>query len=411
MTVLQSRSALATLLAPRALPRFDLLFRGWRQQLSSASILISGLFLLLVAMAGTASAQQRVMFNGSLTTVGTGLNDPEGVAVEGSGNVFIGDTGNNRVVEVPVGGGAEFEVGSGLNAPIQVSLNAFDDLFIADLGTNQVLELAGGLEFSLGSGLSSPRGVVMDSFGNLYIADSANNRVLEIPAGSTTEHTVGSGFSFPGGLAVDPAGDLFIADIGNYRVVEIPAGGGSQVTLPMPELRLPSAVALDADGDVYVVDGALEAVLELSSDFTSVTTLPIPGLSLPSGLTLDTAGDVYVADSDNNRIVELQRYIVNFGTVDICTGTSCGQSLTLNYVLNANTTFGPTKVLTGGAPNLDYTLTSTTCKGWLHTGQTCTVTVNFNPTVNGLRSGAVKLFDSSNYLLSTTPLRGFGATE
>jgi large repetitive protein len=395
MTILQSGS---TLESSPALQRWPMRYAG------------AGILLLLLAIGGVASAQERVQFNGALTTVGTGLYGPQGVVVEGSGNVFIADTGNNRVVEVPVGGGAEFEVGSGLNGPIQVSLNSFNDLFIADLGTDQVLEEVGGFQFSLGSGLSSPRGVVMDSFGNLYIADSGNNRVLEIPAGSSTEHTVGSGFSFPGGLAVDPAGDLFVTDIGNYRVVEIPAGGGSQITLPIPELRLPSAVALDADGDVYVVDGALEAVFELFAGTSTVTTLPIPGLSLPSGLTLDTAGDVYVADSDNNRIVELQRYIVNFGTVTLCSASSsCSETLTLNYFLNANTTFGPTKVLTDGAPNLDYALTSTTCKGWLHAGQTCTVTVTFTPTQNGLRSGAVKLFDSSNYELTVTPLRGFGA--
>ncbi len=108
------------------------------------------------------------------------------------------------------------------------------------------------------------------------------------------------------------------------------------------------------------------------------------------------------------RIVELQRYIVNFGTVDVCSGSSCSETLTLNYVLNANTTFGPTKVLTEGAPNLDYTLASGTCTGWMHAGQTCTVTVTFTPTQYGLRSGSVKLFDSSNYLLAATPLRGFG---
>ena len=69
---------------------------------------------------------------GSQTTVGTGLNHPVGVAVDAKGDVFIVDSGNNRVMEVPAGGGAQTTVGSGLDAPSGVGAYAPPPKFSAD---------------------------------------------------------------------------------------------------------------------------------------------------------------------------------------------------------------------------------------------------------------------------------------
>ena len=112
--------------------------------------------------------------------------------MDGAGDVFIADTYNNRVVEVPAGGGPQITVGSGLSYPI---------------------------------------GVAVDGAGDVFIADSGNNRVVEVPAGGGPQTTVGSGLNYPSGVAVDGAGDVFIADTYNSRVVEVPAGGGAQTTV------------------------------------------------------------------------------------------------------------------------------------------------------------------------------------
>ena len=321
----------------------------------------------------TACAQS-VAFTGVQTTVpASGLNGPFGVAVDRAGDVFIADFFNNRVVEVPAGGGAQTTVGSGLNYPAGVAVDGAGDVFIADAGNNRVVEVpsGGGAQTTVGTGLYSPMGVAVDGAGNVFIADTPHNRVVEVPAGGGAQTTVGTGLGELFGVAVDGAGDVFIADTLNNRVVEVPAGGGAQTTVGS-------------------------------------------GLPFPAGVAVDGAGDLFIADYHNNRVVEVQLVAVNFGSVNICPGgqttpAPCSATLTLNYSVKADTTFGSTvKVLTQGAPNLDFTLSSTTCTGTVTAGNSCTVNVQFAPLAPGLRMGAVQLTDSSANLLVTTLIHGEG---
>ena len=158
----------------------------------SSFVLLAIIFFSLGVISDPAQAQDVPFLGATTGTVGTGLYNPIGIAVDGAGDVFIADHYNNRVVEVPAGGGAQTTVGSGL---------------------------------------SYPHGVAVDGAGDVFIADSYNNRVVEVPAGGGAQTTVGSGLNGPLGVAVDGAGDVFIADNGNNRVVKVPAGGGAQTTV------------------------------------------------------------------------------------------------------------------------------------------------------------------------------------
>src|ERR1700723_2507018 len=159
---------------------------------------------------------------GVQTTEGSGLSLPTGVAVDGAGDVFIADFGNNRVVEVTAGGGAQTTVGTGL---------------------------------------SFPRGLTVDGAGDVFIADTYNNRVVEVPAGGGAQTTVGASLNFPQGVAVDGAGDVFIGDSYNNRVVEVPAGGGAQTTVDSGVGVF--GVALDGAGDVFIGVGSGPQVSEV----------------------------------------------------------------------------------------------------------------------------------------------------
>ena len=375
--------------------------------------MVASVLLLVGAIAAPAHAQN-VTFAGAQITVGSGLNSPQGVTLDGAGNAYIADTANNRVVKVSLAAGTQTTVGTGLNSPISVALDAAGDVFIADLGNNRVVEvLANGSQTTVGSELSSPRGVAVDAFGNVFIADSGHNLVLEVTLSGVLT-TVGSGFSFPGGLALDASGNLYVADIGNDRVEEI-TPSGVQTTVPATDLALPTALAFDTAGDLFIADYAHGRIEELTPSGVQ-TTVPAIGLSLPQGVAVDAAGDVFIGDSDNNRIAELQRFVVNFGSVTVCAAgqipsASCNATLTLTYTLAANTTFGATRVLTHNIPNLDFTLSSGgTCKGWVRAG-TCTVNVTFTPLSLGLRTGVVKLVDPSNNVLVTVPIHGFGVAQ
>jgi sugar lactone lactonase YvrE len=176
---------------------------------------------------GTPGAVYEIVAAGGYTTlltVGSGLNgifdnNPYGVAVDGSGNVFVADSLNNSVYELLAGAGyTTVQLGSGFLGPQAVAVDSSGNVFVADTGNNAVKEIlaAGGYTsvLNLGSGFNQPYGVTVEANGNVLVADAGNNAVKEIVAagGYTTTMTVGSGFGYPIGVAVDASGNLFVAD-------------------------------------------------------------------------------------------------------------------------------------------------------------------------------------------------------
>jgi hypothetical protein len=239
-----------------------------------------------------------------------GLNFPKSVAVDSAGNVYIADTGNNQVVELPNNGtqvdiGYYYQVNGG-----QYTLTSFQGPFavaavgpgLADVtdGTGALVQLPwGGTPIQVGSGIVTPPDQARDSQGDLFIADPAHNQVLEVKAdGSVT--TVGSGLNQPHGVAVDAAGDVFIADSGNNRVVEVLAGLPVSVSPATPTVSVSDAggtyngnafsASDSVAGVVAGVDNTPASTLEgVSPTLTyyqgTYTTLVALNAALASGLT------------------------------------------------------------------------------------------------------------------------------
>ncbi|HZQ50266.1 MAG TPA: fibronectin type III domain-containing protein [Candidatus Dormibacteraeota bacterium] len=202
---------------------------------------------------------------------GVGLAAPTGLAVDAKNDIFIADTGDNRIVEVPgdgtshqafvlAGTGTAGYSGDGsaagaaqLNAPRGVALDGHGDLYVSDTGnnvirkidltTNLVTTVAGnGKAGAAGDGhsataaeLNYPSGLAFDASGNLFIADSANSRIRMVDPGGTIQIAVagcaalggygGDGLdaligylNFPYGVGFDSFGNLHIADSGNNRI-------------------------------------------------------------------------------------------------------------------------------------------------------------------------------------------------
>ena len=249
------------------------------------------------------------------------LNSPEGVAVDASGNVYIADSGNNRVRKVTpsgtistfAGNGTAGSTGDGsaaasaeLYAPFGLTLDAAGNLYITEFtgdrvrkvsaSTGVISTVAGdGIGGYTGDGgpavnaeLDAPKGLAVDASGNIYIADSVNNVVRRVtPAGaiSTAVGTGGSGFAGdlgpasaaqlnnPTGLAMDSAGNLYITD------------GSTRVRRVFP------------DGIILTIAG--NGTRGYSGDGGAATSAQLSG---PAGIAVASTGALYVADSGNNAI-------------------------------------------------------------------------------------------------------------
>ncbi len=233
------------------------------------------------------------------------FNGPEDVAVDSSGNVYVADTGNNRIRKINLASGVTTLAGGGLgslvpiefNSPNDVAVDTAGNVYVADTGKNRICKvtsdgvlttLAGSDQagFSDGNGtvakFRSPEGVAVDASGNVYVADTYNNRIRKINSAGVVTTLAGSGaagfadgtgteakFYWPKDVAVDQSGNVYVADYFNHAIRLVTSAG--QVTTPAPAPTnesyweylmsqlyyswYPEVVALDAPGNVYVKAG------------------------------------------------------------------------------------------------------------------------------------------------------------
>jgi hypothetical protein len=212
---------------------------------------------------------------GQCAVPAVGLSFPESVAVDSAGNVYIADTGNNQVVELP-NNGAQVNIGVYYQLPLFTPTSFFRPFAVAAVGPGQALVTDGtGALVQLGSppvqigfGIVTPPGQATDSHGDVFIADPAHNQVVEVKTDGT-QTTVGSGLNQPNGVAVDSSGDVFIADSGNNRVVEVKAGLPLTVSKASAHIALGSSINPSALGQTITLLAAANAVM--------------PGAGVPTG--------------------------------------------------------------------------------------------------------------------------------
>ena len=294
---------------------------------------------------------------------GAQLNAPKGVAADPAGNLYIADTGNNAIRKVASNGSISTVAGSGIagggaagngtnqfSGPQGLAADSSGNIYIADSQNARVVKLtSGGAQTTVaGSGtqgyggdgaaatsaqLNTPTAVAVDSSGNLYIADFGNNRIRKVSASGTISTIAGngnSGYSGDGGLAtralinlaqgvaVDGAGNVYIADTGNNAIRQVTPAGIIHTIAPIVN---PVGITTDSLGNLYVSDGG-SLVYEIypfsnpivvtiggngSSGYTGDGGLGTSAqLNGPTGVAVDANGNVYVADTNNNAMRELQ---------------------------------------------------------------------------------------------------------
>jgi sugar lactone lactonase YvrE len=327
------------------------------------------------------------------SAIGSGLKTPSQITTDVLGNIYVADSGLNKVLMYAAGSSASVTIGSGFTQVTGVAVDGNGDVFIADGGAGSVDEVPYGAtasgQITLLSGLGGNLTVAVDGLGHLFVADPSNGRVVELSnlggafgPNSQAELFLTTGFKTPSYVAVDPSNNLFVIDGAN--LFEVPAGA----TLPtawLTNLSGATGVAVDPSGAVYVsssggtiripyVGGALD-----SAGQTSVAT----SVTSPAGVAVDNLGNVYLADGTalNVHLVATSGTL-NFGNVALNTMPSLNVPVT-NAGNSPLTVTGYTSANTGATSIYppDYSGADGTCiaNSPIAAGASCQVAVTLNP--------------------------------
>ena len=294
------------------------------------------------------------------------LDTPSAIVFDPSGNLLIADTGNNEIRKVsPQGiiskvsgtGNAAYDGDNGtvataaFSAPTGIAVDHLGNIYVSDTGNQRVRLLSAsgitsvvagnGARGSFGDGrqattaeVNNPGTLLFDTAGNLYVADIGNDRVRRISPTGVISNFAGSGTVGAGGdggyaiaanlnllsIAMDPQNNLIIADGANYRVRFVTASNGFITTIGGNGLIAYNPTNLMSNGDtVYFSDSTANRIrqFQISAGAASIAIVAGNGqstfdaaddtaltarLTAPRGLTRDSAGNIYFADSKNQAV-------------------------------------------------------------------------------------------------------------
>jgi sugar lactone lactonase YvrE len=321
------------------------------------------------------------------------LADPEGVAVDASGNLYIADTGNNRIRKV---------TGS----------------IITTVAGNGIAGFSGDAGPAAGASLDTPVAVAVEASGNLFITD-ANNQRIRVVNMQTTAITVA-------GVTIQPGSINTVAGNGNAGF----SGDGGPATSASlflsPWWDSASKISLDSAGNLYIVDtrnGRIRRVDALSGIINTVAGNGSggfagdggPATSAPlvwvSGIAMGSSGNLYIADTSNNRIrkvslgplADLSAASLSFSGQGVGS-TSAAQTVTLTNRGGADLLFSSI----GASGDFAQVNNCPVFPAALNPGSNCTITVNFTPTATGSRTGTLSITDNAIGTPQTIRLSGTG---
>jgi serine/threonine protein kinase len=312
---------------------------------------------ILAGQAGVAGSQDGAGTNARFRA-------PGGLAVDGAGNLYVADTGNNTIRKISPPGGVTTLAGlAGSHgslddldnqpasmarfwAPFGIAVDRLGNVYVAEVANSAIRKIspagqvgtfagvAGNAGTNDGAGdnaqFRNPWAVAADRNGAVYVADTSSSTIRKITPGGGVSTLAGlaghagSGdgaaklarFCNPHGVAVDGLGNVYVADTGNSTLRKISAAGlvstlAGRAASPgmtdgapgISQLNHPQNLAVDPSaGRLYVADTDNGAI-RLLSNAGALTTLAVAGeLGHPDALAVDALGNIYVADTLNNVI-------------------------------------------------------------------------------------------------------------
>ena len=296
------------------------------------------------------------LFNDAPQPTQAGFSDPFGVVVGSDGTLYVSDAGDSNRIRKLTREGALLTVAgekegfadgihASFNTPSGLALDDQGNLYVADTGNNRIRKvttegvvstLAGNGSAGYADGPASsaefngPIGLAVDSQNSIYVADTYNDRIRKITADGFVTTVAGSEglgyrdgpasssqFDTPCGIVIKADGTLIVADTGNGRLRQI-SPSGDVTTLGVifnadPNrnwLRSPIGLALTHDGFLYVTEHDRGTIIQIDPDGRAVVLAgnqqgysegfgPDARFNHPSGIAIDNRGDLVVADSAN----------------------------------------------------------------------------------------------------------------
>ncbi len=283
------------------------------------------------------------------------FNAPSGVAVDGSGSVYVADTRNGRVRVFDSSGAGAGELRGPFGRPTGVAVDASTGaVYVADAGSGgvSIFDPAGNRTGELRGPFGRPSGVAVDaSTGAVYVADAGSGAVHTFgPSGNRTGG-IDYPFSEPAGVAVDAStGAVYVADAGSGRVLAFDPSLRHAGDL-RGQFHRPAGVAADGAGAIYVADAGSGRVQVFNSTLHRIADLPGP-LYRPAGVAAGADGAVYVADAAGDRIMTF-RAAYEFSVADpaggvLEVGIPAGRAL--DAAGNANAASNAARIHVGAAP-------------------------------------------------------------
>jgi sugar lactone lactonase YvrE len=355
------------------------------------------------------------------------LNLPEGVAVDGAGNVYIADSGNNVIRKITASTGVSTTVAG-----------------------NGACGYAGDGGLATNGQLCGPAYVSVDSVGNFYVADTINNVIRKVAvstglistvAGNGTAGDSGDGglapsaeLRVPVGLAFDSAGNFYIAESGGNIIRKVTVATGVITTVAgngtagysgddgpatSAELNGPVGIASDAAGNLYIADASNATVREVNAGTGMIATVAGNGitgylgdggaatsaeLGHPTDIALDGLGHLYIVDAGDNVVRTVSVGQSQSTAANTAYGATATQTVTVsnigNISLNIPAPGSGSNPSQSGAFSVDASsscpqLTSSSSAQTLAAGTGCAYVLDFAPTTLGALSGSVVLTDNS----------------